>query len=410
MENNNNDNTDSEIELINDFKIDVGSENMVLNEDYSDTIYEFDNIREIIPHQMTRTNSNILDDIKDNYIQSNSPLTITANNSDNSDNSDDDLENLKKTKKNRFKIKQYDDVEKTFTKYYEYQNKYSNKLDILITFFKGQKNVYSQSKNITQTKFFMLMIPSLIITIAISIFAPIVQQYKWSGGVISGLNFLLSFFVALMNYLKFETRVEQYLQLTHQYDKFETALELTNNKLMFIENENDKNDIILNKLQEIEIKVNDLKDCFNVLVPEEIKQMFPIICHINVFSLIKKMESNKKLLIGKFMDIKNEIRYILYKWNNNYDVDNIDKMKDKNRLTFLYDIKEKIKTEIIECNNLYSYIDNYFIKEIKNSEYSNSISLIFGNYLCLNKKNNCDFKHPTNEVLEKYFQIIFDDE
>ena len=53
-----------------------------------------------------------------------------------------------------------------------------------------------------------------------------------------------------------------------------------------------------------------MKEGSNVLIPEYIKTIFPIITHINIFSFIKKTENYKKQLIIQFRDIKNEIKYV----------------------------------------------------------------------------------------------------
>ena len=138
----------------------------------------------------TETTPNI-DLVVEDYYQSNSPLTISENNdSDNENNihfieknetmnnsmmggflknydqnsvngtnsgSDDELlsvirkerihHQVHNNNKNSFKFKAYNDIEKTLGKYYDNDNKYSSKMDILITFMKGQKNIYMQSIN-----------------------------------------------------------------------------------------------------------------------------------------------------------------------------------------------------------------------------------------------------------------------
>ena len=64
-------------------------------------------------------------------------------------------------RRSKFKQLAFHDVEKTLDKYYdmEIDNKYSSELDILTTFMKGQKNVYIQSKQLSQWRYNCLMIP-----------------------------------------------------------------------------------------------------------------------------------------------------------------------------------------------------------------------------------------------------------
>jgi hypothetical protein len=147
-----------------------------------------------------------------------------------------------------------------------------------------------------------------------------------------------------------------------------------------LENDHERSDLVLNKIKELEKKIGDIKEAYKILIPEEIRVLFPIICHINIFSLIKKIETHRKNIISKFRDIKNEIRYILYrqeKANLRFNMSqnmsqnmssSLEIQKEQNRLLFLYEIKEKIKAELVYCQNIYGDIDEIFIQEIKQAE------------------------------------------
>ena len=386
------------------------------------------------------------DVVVEEYYQTNSPLTISENSENENDHhfiekngttnntfegildyydqnsvngtnsgSDDELlgiirkerihHQVHNNNKNSFKFKAYNDIEKTLGKYYDNDNKYSSKMDILITFMKGQKNIYMHSKYITQRKLNGLMIPILILSAGMALFSPFIQDYIWSGGFISGLNIIITTFVSMMNYMKYETYVEMYLQLANHYDKMEISLEMTNSQLLFIENENEKNGLVLSKLKEVELKINELKEIYNILIPTEVRRIFPIICNLNILSLITKMENYKKTLIHKFKDVKNEIRYILYKWKreNIVSIENPEKSKEKNRLIFLYQIKENIKNELLESKKIYDYVEDIFIREIKNAEYNNHLWC----WCFWNKKTIHHDTIPT--ILIKHFHFIFED-
>jgi hypothetical protein len=339
-------------------------------------------------------------------IRSNSPITISnfdsySNSSDsdsnNYDTDDDDFDDQ------GFKKLSYRDIEKMINKYYDfnYDNKLSSEIDILTTFIRGQKNLYIQSKHFTQRRLNCLMFPCLFISGVITIIAPFIECNKWGGGFISGLNAVIILCVSFINYLKLESAIENYLYNVKQYDKLENTLEMTNNKLMFIENQKEKNNLVLNKIKDIERKIGEIKESSNSLIPEGVKLLFPIICHINIFSFIKKVEIIKKNLIIKFKDVKNEIRYILFKQRFN----NSESEKYNSRLTLLYEVKNKLKTEIFEFLCSYSHIDNIFTKEIKNAEMRKSIWGILCSFV--NKKTNHD---DINPIIDKYFQFIFVDE
>jgi len=287
----------------------------------------------------------------------------------------------------------FSEVRNYMNKYYEMDDKYSNELDILTTYLKGQKNLYIKSRTITQTKINMLMIPSLIGTAIISIFAPIIQSYQWSGAFISGLNALVALFISFIHYLKLESCCEIYLQLMNQYDRLESSIEFTNNKITFFENHKEKNDLVLSKMKEVEKKINEIKETITIFIPNEVKQIFPIICNVNIFSFIKRIELYKQNLLIKLKDIKNEILYIEWKWGDKIE------NKQQKRLEFLMKIKEKIKDEIFQYKNAYGCIDELFIREIKRADNTGLLQIWF----CKKK----DIVLSDNHALKEYLSTIF---
>jgi hypothetical protein len=289
-------------------------------------------------------------------------------------------------------------VESVLDKYYDdddYSSKHSNELDILITYLKGQKNLYIQSKNVAQYTLNALLIPSLLITASITVFAPFIQEYSWSGGFISGLNAISTVLITLVNYLKLESSIELFYHTANQYDKLETGLEFISSKLLFIENAKERSHTILEKIQDTEKKISEIKELNTLFVPEIIRSMFPVICNINVFSLIKRIETYKKNLIRKFRDIKNEIRYINHLREKN---DKINDNRRESRLILLFEVKEKIKTELVYYKNAYQYIDDVFTQEIKQAQDMRSGWKCWFRY----KLTNYDNLSKNNPIIDRY--------
>jgi hypothetical protein len=393
-------------------------------------------------------------------------------------------------KKGGFKKLGYKDTIQMIDKYYEHtlENRFSNEIDILTTYLKGQKHLYIQAKQLTQWKLNCLMFPTLALTAFITIVSPFIECNPWSTGFISAVNAIIALFIATINYLKLESHIEIYMQRANHFDKLETSLEFANNKLSFLQHEKDKTKLVLLKIKEVEKKISEMKNAAIVFIPDEIKLLFPIICNINIFAFIKKMEMHKKNLVLKFKDIKNEIRFIHYKLdtssllalsepdivdNNvpsslrnrrvkkqddrnfvnvnsashrsiitapegadfnlqrfkneskvelNEDITtekevganmyvSIDELRQRNRLEFLYKMKEKMKEDIFSYMSAYSQIDELFSKEIKMADLRKR-----GWGFCF----ICFWKHTPsieeeelrhlNPVLHKYFQFIFADE
>lgn len=313
--------------------------------------------------------------------ESDSPLTISYHNSDDED--------------EHFKELTYEQVQRSLEQYYDNQTKYSNELDILITYMKGQKNLYIQSYLLCKRKLHMLMIPAMLLSTLITFLTPFFSSctHNWSAIFLASLNGITAGLIALINYLKLETSTQTYYNSARQFDKLETSLEFVASKLMIIENEEQKSNIVYEQVKEVESKINEMKEWNSLFLPDEIRGLFPIICHINIFSFIKRIETNKKNMLDRFKDVKNEIRYILYQHNERETTEQSNRIHK--RLQYLIDSKEKLKQELIHYKNAYSYIDELFTIEIKNAR--NKSSWCF-------HKTNTSFDENTNPIVDKYIQ------
>ena len=188
-------------------------------------------------------------------------------------------ENLAKVLSKSNQLKKYSkrDIEKTVEKYYNIDdNKFTNELDVLTTYVRGQKNLYIQSKNINQWKLNLLMIPTILITFFITIFTPFLQCSPIQTAITSGCNAVVSCLMALINYLQLETSTESFFQLANSYDKLEISLDLTNSKLIFIgdEEKNNKKAIILNTIKDIEEKIIEIKKIIHSLFQKKLNSFF----------------------------------------------------------------------------------------------------------------------------------------
>jgi len=311
---------------------------------------------------------------------SNSPMTLSKSGSEASFDEEDEQElnntinetgnklillnsSSKPKKDKRFRKLSFKEVERSLDTY-DSNCKISNELDIIITYLNGQKNLYIHSKNFTHCKLNILMVPTLVLSTGVTVISPFICLYGWSSITISILNATITLLISLVNYFKLESSYQMYSHLASQYDKLQTVLELANSRLIFLENAIEQNELIIKTIQEFEEKIFEIKDSSTIFIQEDVKHIFPIISHINIFSFIKRIETYKKSLIFKYRDVKNEIRYILHKINEQKCNDE----RCKTRIAYLLDIKTKIRDEYIEYNNAYSYMDDAFIQEIKNAE------------------------------------------
>jgi hypothetical protein len=310
------------------------------------------------------------------YHDDNSPLTMSL------ENSDDEADDMSFHKLTDI------EVEQTLDKYNQSDDSlYSNELDALITFVKGQKHLYIQSKNYTERRLHMFVLPTICISGFIAMFSSIIRDYDWSEGVIAGLNGLIAILISLVSYFKLEGNAHSYYLSAFQYDKLETALEFVASRVAFIHNQEECEKIILDKLHETEQKINEMKDWNHLFVPNKLQTLFPLICHTNIFSFIKRLETNKRTLLSRFRNVKNEIRFICHQFDKHTKTLTMqERYRLERRIQILIKTKESIKSDLFCYRNAYSYLDELFTYEIQCAEQKSSS--IFGTVRCIEKKNH----------------------
>ena len=308
-------------------------------------------------------------------IYSNSPSSVSSNSSENS-------------RKTTYKKLTYEEVSHSLQKHFK-QDKLFSELDILITYIKGQKHIYSQSFYITQQKVYLLVFPSLFITSAIMVIAPIIQHFYWSGYLLTGLNAILTLLISILNFWNLQYVMTQYNSFATHFDRLETSLVMTRNQTYLLEDVKEQTEIILDKLRETENRMMEMKDSTSIMIPVEIKSQTPIISNFDIFAFIHKMAQQNKTMILHYKDIKNEIRYIMFKWKAKdreqeveSDVDDITenketyyreelqndssfkKQSERSRLTYLIKEKEDTKHKLLLNHNTFSKIEEVFLNEI----------------------------------------------
>lgn len=269
--------------------------------------------------------------------------------------------------KNTYKKYTYQEIEERIQKnYFEDNQKYSSALDIVATYLKGQKLIYMESKTYCENKLYKLMLPAIFLSAVATVIATIMNDYFWGPYLIASLNGIISFLLAVVNYLKLDATAEAHKSSSHQYDKLQTSMEfLSGTTLLFYKDR----ETIQQKLDDVEKKIGEIKEGNQFIVPKDIRTMYPITYNTNVFLIIKKIEDIKKRKINNITDLKNQKNYLVA----------VSKMKkNKNKNTSLKNVEKEID-KLNECcrneiNNLldlksaYSIIDEMFAKEMENAE------------------------------------------
>lgn len=341
---------------------------------------------------------------------SNSPLTMSICSSRFNSDIDSEADHTLDSKRRGFKKLSYKEVEDSLNRYYTKELQISSELDILLTYLKGQRHIFNQATRVTLQKFNFLMFPAIFITGSMTVISPFLDTVGWSNWLLSILNALLTVMITINNFMKWQAVSAIYLTISNQFDKLAISVEMSRNQFLFTDNTNDKSALILEKMRETEKRIMDIQNNYNdIVIPYEIQLLNPIISHINIFSFIKKVEHHKKTLIVKYKDVKNEIRYTMYKWERENEVEADKKQDDVSRLQKLFDRKEEIKTQLIQNtnNNVYAYIDNLFIREIQHSEKYYTYHSAGMYFLCRPKPlERTEYGNP---VVDEYLNFIFTD-
>ena len=227
--------------------------------------------------------------------------------------------------------------------------------DLIALYVRGQKVLYTEAKTHCEQKLTFLMLPAIAITVACSVMSVVLKEYEYGTTITSSLNGINAFILALINYLKLDTRAEAHRTSAYKFDKLETDLEFNSGKLMFL---TDFSAQLPKIVEKAEAQVREIKETNQFVLPESIRRTYPILYGTNLFAEVK-------LLIVEEMKYMNQLKDTL---NKKLELEKANTKASSETLTTVKDTINNIVEQLIMYKKSYIRLDQDFASELKQNQ------------------------------------------
>lgn len=293
----------------------------------------------------------------------------------------------------------------------------STSLDILALYLKSQKILYIEAKVYCEQQLNYLMLPAILISALCTVLSLGLATNPSGPVIISSLTACNSFLLSLISYLKLDAKAEAHKTSAYQFDKLQSITEFNSGKVMFFNSDKMKavhednhgsnavasptaaaaaavsplmakgaaedienkrptkmSEEIVILVHEIETKVNEIKEMNKFILPEKIRQNYKNTYHQNIFSTIKKVQTEEIRLRTKLQNKINEINEADNYYNYNIQHSQVldpemgkpEYLQEKRKsIIVIKKERDMILEEIIQLRDKYIEQDYAIVRELQ---------------------------------------------
>jgi hypothetical protein len=148
------------------------------------------------------------------------------------------------------------------------------------------------------------MMPAILLSASATVLAGCVKYYTWGSILLSSVNAVIAFLLALVSYFKFDAASESHKMSAHQYDKLQSTVEFTSGSILLFKNYSKINNESRNTPQ-----INIESDVFNKLTDVEKKAY---IARGEILKAAMDIADSGTLQSGFDFDINNSLINLTY--------------------------------------------------------------------------------------------------